>query len=347
MTSAPISGLRGLVGLLEAGRSFWVNSLRQPDPGDLAKKLESSLSASFVDYARGDGTTLGPGGDAEWTPIIISDADDWVDGYRGLFGLDTHDRFGGERSPAGPKYTRSGEQRLSWHDPLGFAGLDKADPPFQWPRTLRAREDDLRAEATQLDGKIKDKTDELPGLALEVQALADDGGMAAIHRTRLAALAAGELELRKLRAQRASLDDQISATRRERVRIERGDLGDPRAHLTHPHRPVPPDEIRAGFFVEIWSAISAAILLLAIGALVWFDFLPWWSAIVVALAGYLFFESAFRQRLTLLTLRIVLVLAFIAVALLVIHYAAEIVIVAIVGLAAFLLVDNLREVLGR
>src|SRR3954471_7500205 len=162
MTSAPISALRGFVGLLEAARNFWVNSLRQPDPGNLAAKLESTLSASFVDYARGDGDVIGPGREAEWAPIVISDDDEWVDGYRGLFGLDTHDRFGGERSPAGPKYTRTGEQRLSWHDPLGFAGLDKSDPPFQWPQTLSAREQDLRAEAAVVDAKIKEQTDTLP-----------------------------------------------------------------------------------------------------------------------------------------------------------------------------------------
>src|SRR3954469_4098518 len=220
MTSAPISALRGFVGLLEAARNFWVNSLRQPDPGDLAAKLEATLSASFVDYARADGTAVGPGRDGEWTPILISDDDEWVDGYRGLFGLDTHDRFGGERSPAGPKYARSGEQRLSWHDPLGFAGLDKSDPPFQWPQTLATREQELRIEAAGVDAKIKEQTDTLPGLSLEAQALALDGGMATLHRARQAAVAKGELDLRRLRAARAALDDQVRATRRERDRVE-------------------------------------------------------------------------------------------------------------------------------
>jgi len=347
MTSAPISALRGLVGLLQAGREFWVNSLRQPDPGDLATKLETTLSASFVDYARGDGTVLGAGRDAEWSPILISDADDWVDGYRGLFGLDTHDRFGGERSPAGPKYTRSGEQRLSWYDPLGFGGLDKADPPFQWPQTLAARETLVRAEAAKVDGQIKEQTDTLPGLSLEVQALADDGGMETIYRTRAADLAAGELELRKLRAQRAALDDQLAAINRERIRIDAGDPGDPRAHLTHPHSPVPPDEIRHGLIVEIWSAVSAAVLLFAIGALVWFKVLPWWAAIPAALVGYIVIESAFRRHLSQLTLRFVVLLAFIAFILLAVNFAAQVILLGIVGLALFLLVDNLREVLGR
>src|SRR3954453_15169364 len=347
MTSAPISALRGFVGLLEAARNFWVNSLRQPDPGNLAAKLEATLSASFVDYARGDGRVIGPGRDGEWSPIVISHEDEWVDGYRGLFGLDTHDRFGGERSPAGPKYARSGEQRLSWHDPLGFAGLDKSDPPFQWPQTLATREQELRVEAAGVDAKIKELTDTLPGLSLEAQALALDGGMAPLHRARQAAVAKGELDLRRLRAARAALDDQIFATRRERGRIETGDLGDPRAHRTHPHRPVPPDEIRHGLIVEIWSAVSAAVLLVAVGALVWLNILPWWAAIPVALAGYLVIESAFRRRLTQLTLRIVLILAVISIALLVWNFRPEIVLLGIVGLAVFLLVDNLREVLGR
>src|SRR5262249_58931039 len=142
-----------------------------------------------------------------------------------------------------------------------------------------------------------EQTDTLPGLALEVQALAEDGGMETLHKKRAAALAAGELDLRKLRAQRAAIDDQMAATRRERTRVEAGDLGDPRAHLTHPHRPVPPDEVSHSMFVEIWSAISAAVLLFAIGALVWFNILPWWAAIGAALAGYLLIESAFRRRL--------------------------------------------------
>ena len=41
----------------------------------------------------------------------------WVDRYRGLWGLDTGDRFAGERAPAGPKYTRTGTVRQSWLRP--------------------------------------------------------------------------------------------------------------------------------------------------------------------------------------------------------------------------------------
>ena len=74
----------------------------------------------FIDYARADGLAIGPGQAAEWTPVPIDDSTDWVDGYRGLFGLDTRDRFAGERAPAGPKYGRAGTVRQSWNDPVGL-----------------------------------------------------------------------------------------------------------------------------------------------------------------------------------------------------------------------------------
>ena len=78
--------------------------------------------------------------------IIIGDADGWVDRYHGLWGLDTGDRFAGERAPAGPKYTRIGTVRQSWHDPLGFAGLDKVAPPSQAVPALEARVAQLAAQ---------------------------------------------------------------------------------------------------------------------------------------------------------------------------------------------------------
>ena len=72
-------------------------------------------------------------------PSSSTTTTDWVVGYRGLFGLDTHDRFAGERAPAGPRYTRAGTVRQSWNDPLGFAGLGKTAPPFRQPAEIEQR----------------------------------------------------------------------------------------------------------------------------------------------------------------------------------------------------------------
>ena len=51
----------------------------------------------------------GPGGERAWDAASSSTTTTpWVRDYRGLWGLDTQDAFGGERAPAGPRYERDG-----------------------------------------------------------------------------------------------------------------------------------------------------------------------------------------------------------------------------------------------
>ena len=122
----PIPALRG-AGQLPGRRCASSGATRSasPTPATCARRSRArSACPSSTTLA----VTAWPSGQARpegWSPVLIDDTIDWVDGYRGLFGLDTHDRFAGERAPAGPKYTRSGTVRQSWNDPLGFAGLDK------------------------------------------------------------------------------------------------------------------------------------------------------------------------------------------------------------------------------
>ena len=92
----------------------------------------------YVDYRRGDGTRIGPGTQRPWTAIVIDSQTPWVRDFRGLWGLDTADPFGGERAPAGPRYERTGVVRASWADPVAWAGLDKVPPPrTREPRRTR------------------------------------------------------------------------------------------------------------------------------------------------------------------------------------------------------------------
>jgi len=347
LTSVPLAAFRGLTELMRVARTFWVSTLRQPDPGDLATRLESMLSASFVDYARGDGLAVGPGQAAAWSPVLISDAEPWVDGYRGLFGLDTFDRFGGERSPAGPKYNRNGTQRLAWHDPLGFAGLDTEAPPVRWPDVLAEQERALQAQRAEVDARIAAEVERLPRLALEVRSLAVDGGTERLHTAQAGEMSAGELALRGLRAEAAAVEDRIGAVRREQERIARGELGDPQAHLLHPHRPVPVEETRYGFLVELWSAISVSALLAVVAAIIWFRVFPWWVALLVGVGGYVILESAFRRRLTQLTLALTLALAGIAALLLLWEFRVQAILLGLLALAAVILSENVRELLRR
>jgi hypothetical protein len=347
LTAAPVPGLSRLRGPLAVLRGFWHNTLRQPDPGDLAAKLEGSLNVGFIDYGRGNGLVVGPGGEVEWTPVPIDDSVAWVDGYRGLFGLDTYDRFAGERAPAGPKYNRTGTVRQTWYDPLGWAGLDKVVPPSRAPAALEARIAEIGAEAQVLDADIEAAGASLRTQALEVRALADEPSLARLRTQAAAALAEAEAAQAARRRHAVDLGEAARAAREELSRIRAGDWGDPRSHLHHEHHPIPAEETRYGILIEVWSAISVSLLLIATVALIYLGILSVWVAILVVIAAYAFVEAAFQRRLTTLLLRLTLILAAIGAIVLAVTYAVQALVVMLIGLAAIILLDNVRELRGR
>ena len=142
------------------------------------------------------------------------------------------------------------------------------------------------------------------------------------------------------------LGETARAARAELARFRAGDWGDPRSHLRHEHHPIPPEESRYGRLVELWSAVSVGLLLLATVLLVYFGILSPIGTVLVVAAAYAFVEAAFRRRLTTLLMRVTLLLATIAAVVLAVAYATEILVVALVGLAAIILVDNVRELRG-
>jgi uncharacterized membrane protein len=328
-------------------RGFWHNTLRQPDPGDLAAKLEGSLNVGFIDYGRGNGLVVGPGGDAEWTPVPIDDSVAWVGGYRGLFGLDTYDRFAGERAPAGPKYNRNGTVRQTWYDPLGWAGLDKVAPPSRAPEVLEERIASLAAQAAALDDEIAGTGAELQMQALEVRALADEPSLSGLRARGTAALVEAEAAQASRRRTKVELGETARAAREELARIRAGEWGDPRSHLQHEHHPIPAEETRYGILIEVRSAISVSLLLIATIGLIYLGILSVWFAIVVVIGAYAFVEAAFQRRLTTLLLRLTLILAVIGAIVLGVTYAVQTVVVLLIALAGVILLDNVRELRGR
>ena len=126
--------------------SFWTRTLGQ------AGRPRDPFRIPFVDFARGDGTSIGPGQEHEWSPVLIDESVPWVSKYRGLWGLYAHDPISGENAPAGPMYNRGGSPRGSWYDPLGFAGLDKEPPPPLAPTLLGDDCTHVEARQEELQG---------------------------------------------------------------------------------------------------------------------------------------------------------------------------------------------------
>jgi hypothetical protein len=343
VTPVPLPAMRPVHRALEGLRRFWRDVLRQDDPGDLAAKVESALSIPFIDYARGDGLAVGPGGDVGWTAIVVDDQTGWIEGFRGLWGLDTRDRFAGERAPAGPKYTRSGTARQSWNDPLGFLGLDKLPPPGRVPAALREQIADLRNERETTRAAAEAKAEEIrrvaAGIPVRTAAMVQATGPTKAET----AVAVAEGELAALRARDATLADAQEAATLALARAEAGDMGPPRAHLRQAHHPQPPEEQQYGRIVEFWSAISAGVLLIVLVGSLWLELLPLWAAPIVAIGGYLAIEAAFRRRLIDLWLRFTLFLATIGAIVVGIAYLPILLILAVAGIALLAIVDNVRE----
>ncbi|HEY3336743.1 MAG TPA: hypothetical protein VGK16_16055 [Candidatus Limnocylindrales bacterium] len=342
----PLPGERVLHGVLDFVRRTWRDSLNQPDPGDLAEVLKRLVSVPFVDYARGDGVTVGPGQEVEWSPIVISDAIPWVDGYRGLWGLDTGDRLAGERAPAGPKYTREGTVRQAWNDPLGFVGLAGSPTPAEARGVMVQRIAELEAERAAMEAEADRLARDLPKLGIEVRALQQATGAVAYRQRRVAELQAGEARLAGLRASAAELEASIGAGTDYLGRHDAGLHGDPRAHLAHAATPEPPDQMKRRVFAETWAALSVGVLVIALAAILWFRLLPIASTLLLVILGYLAIESFAQRQVESLLLRVTVALAAISAVLLGYHFLRELVLLGLGALGLFILLDNAGE-LGR
>jgi hypothetical protein len=343
----PFPGERTLRGPLDLIRHVWRDTLAQPDPGDLAERVKRALSVPFVDYARGDGRVVGPGGDVEWSPIVIGDEDGWVDRYRGLWGLDTGDRFAGERAPAGPKYTRTGSVRQSWHDPLGFAGLDKVAPPSQAIGVLETRIAELTTTRQGVVAEADALAVSLPELDAEVAAVRGTAGLDGYRVGRATELRVGEERLAALRVQEVELGTAIAAGHNRLAALRAGRLDDPRLHLHHASEPEPPAVAHQRAFAEAWAAVSVGLLIVALAIVVWFRILPPPLAIVVLLGSYLAIESFFDRNVMELVLKITVVLALLSALVLAVEYLRELLLVGLLALGIILVFDSLGEARRR
>ena len=320
----PFPGEKTLRGPLDLVRHLWRDTLAQPDPGDLAARVKRALSVPFVDYARGDGRVVGPGGDVDWSPIVIGDEDGWVDRYRGLWGLDTGDRFAGERAPAGPKYTRTGTVRQSWHDPLGFAGLDKVAPPSQAIAVLETRIAELTSSAAGCRGRGRRAGRLAARAGRRGRRHPGDRGAGWLPRrprdraARRRGAAGGPPRRRRSSSARRSPPAMNGWPRSVRA----GSTIRGSTSIT-PSEPEPPAVAHRRAFGEAWAAVSVGLLIAALAVIVWFRILPPPLAIVVLLGSYLAIESFFDRNVMELVLKITVVLAIMSTLILAVDVPAR------------------------
>jgi hypothetical protein len=323
-------------------RQLWVEKLGQGESEEDEAAIRQAVTVPFIDYARGDGLVIGPGGDEAWTPIVISDADPWVDKYRGMWGLDVADPLGGERAPAGPKYNRDGSVRQAWYDPLGWAGLDKVTPPSDTVPALEARLEGLEAERVMVDTAVETKREALRTLALDVEALRATDYFSGMHARKARELERAEAELQALQARQTEVAETHIAVASYLRRVQRDDWGNPQAHIRHAHHP-DPDPPAHHRIADIWAAFSAALALVAFSLLFVLRPTYWWAWALAAVVVFGVVEAATRGRLTNYLLSVVVVLAVITMAILLWEFWEVVLVLLLIAVVVFVVRDNLRE----
>jgi hypothetical protein len=260
--------------------------------------------------------------------------------------MDTRDRFDGERGPAGPKFNRDGSIRLSWYDPLGWAGLDKVCPPRALFPELGNHIKNLSDEREAIEKEIAEKREKLRFLELDIQALREAGYLSKIYKAQQKVLEAAQSDLRALYARRVELTELLAASQSYLHEISGGDSGDPQAHITVKRYPEPPLN-PIGRYAALWTAVSGGLLLFAFAILMLFtpSKLFLWAAAVVGL--FLAIESLIWRRFTRFVLNVTILLAIVTTAVLIWQFLWQIIILILIGIVVMSIARNLRELAGR
>ncbi len=281
----------------------------------------TGLGIPYVDYKRGDGAKVGPGTRRPWTAVLIDDATPWVRDFGGLWGLDTADPFGGERAPAGPRYNRNGSIRECWADPVAWAGLDQV-PPTPAARSqvrierlaeLEHRRDQLDAEVTAQQQVVR----RLAGAATFAPRMIARRGNVGVELDQQSG------RLRELRATRRAVIVEMENL--QRIYDDRIDVP-PHAHLRR--RAVPDHGPRAapGLLLRFWTEASLSVLLALLGIALLLNLASAPLVVVAAILVVTLVEAMLRRRLLVFLLGVF--------------------VVAVLTLAIWLFVTNLRVGLG-
>ena len=322
---------------LEVLQRFWSRTLGQ------FRARDSAFRVPFIDFARGDGLSVGPGQDREWTPNPIDETTRWAGAYRGLWGLYAQDPISGENAPAGPMYNRDGSPRASWFDPLGFAGLDRVPPPPLALELLEADRARLASRQEELDALVPRDSGQLQERATRLESMEGNPHLARQHAKLAEQVEELAERVKALRRERSENEAVLESMTRRLERHRAGRREGARAHIRNAAQPVPPARMRFSRAAELFAAGSLSLLLIGVAALILLapDYAV--AGIVVLLIGVVVGESILRATFLRTVNRVAVILALVATVILVVHFWKPVLLAGLVGLAAFLLLQRFRE----
>ncbi len=343
LTEIEIPYLDQFARVLDRARELWGRFLRQT-PSDAP--TSNVIRIPFVDYARGDGMSIGPGQSKTWTPVLLDPLPGWASQYRGLWGLYARDPISGENAPAGPLYHRDGAMRSSAYNPFGWAGLDKIPPPPAEMQTLEASRAALRARQTELDAEIQTRGAALLNMGVELSALKGNPHLTKLSQTLAAQTKTRADESKALRRERAEGRARLDALETRIARLNAGEDDSPRAHIHRLAQPASAAELSIGRWAEFWAATSIGFLLVGFVLLLVSAREQLLIGVIGMTTALVFVESVFRRQVAELINRITMALAIVATLLILYDFFWQIIVGAVLVAGLFLISENLRELRG-
>ncbi len=342
LTKIELNVLAPLTRMMRQVQRVWKRLMREPETP--AEDADAVLAIPFVDYARGDGLVIGPGGDESWAePVRIDEMVGWVRSYRGLWGLYTQDPFAGEDAPAGPMFNRDGTVRRVWYDPVGWAGLDKVAPTNDALSIVRRQRQEIVDRRLQLRVQVAEQTVTLRGLDMQAAAIRSQPHLRTLHAQIRSEIVQHSSAIAAMQAEIAAASALLENLDRLETQLLAGGAPPLRAHIQRAHTPAALDQARSGQVAELWAAISVTVLLMAFVLLFAFNprFLPVWLVAILAL--FTFIEASVRGTFTRVVGSFATALAIAAALVLLYEFFWWVVGAMILALALYILWDNLRE----
>lgn len=323
--------------------NFWVNVLHQDSP-QVRNRHINLFRIPFVDYARGDGLSIGPGQPKTWEASPLNPVPEWVKGYRGLWGLYAGDPISGENAPAGPRYNRDGTVRRDWYDPVGWAGLDAVAPPQEALAALECRRTKTLESRDETLKKIAEKSEELMGMGIEAASMDGQAHLKNEYLLEMEQIRSLSNELNNLRRQLTVEDAKLEAFEIEENLLRNGDLGPLRAHIRRPQVPSADFNLQLSKLAEIFAAISVGLFMVGIVLLVLLarHYLLFGLAAMIGLL--IFIESYFRRQTVRMISSFTIALAIVSAVVLLFHFFWEIVVGTVLIAGLYIIWENIREI---
>jgi len=318
------------------------------DSGDEAKDDSQLFAIPFVDYALGDGISIGPGCEQAWdTPGVIEPAPAWVKNFRGLWGYYAQDPFASEDAPAGPRYNRDGTVRRAWFDPLGWAGMEKIVPPNQWSEMIATRKQTIEKQIKQLKSEIEHIQTEVYQRGIEFSAIQDAPHLQEEVRAISETLHSQEDLLAEKRRRLTIKEATLESLNLNEIEVTAGQSLSQKTQVGRGHYPQIKRKLRFSRLAEIWAAVSIGVTMIAVVLLIAFAR----RFLLVGLAGMLLvmltIESAFKRRLYALVRWMAITLAIGGFLILLFEFFWVFILVIVMVTGFYMIVENLRELFAR